>query len=188
MNGVAPPHQLRDAETTTAEALEALRPAGYPAGGWLVQAGAAALEHWYGFQIADLCALFQGAFRGAASALNRGSEMDPFNNLVDRHVAMRRMVWSVDVRPIEKLILLYALQYSDPADYEAPPEGILPFAWVRNVAELADWIGASVPEIKAALSFLHAKGFVEVGRHSATALDLTPNFEAIAAAFMAREG
>jgi hypothetical protein len=116
--------------------------------------------------------------------------MDPFNNLVDRHIAMRRMVWSVDVRPIEKLILLYAIQCSDPEgtppEYTLP-EGVPPFAPLRNVPELADWIGASVPATKAALSFLHAKGFL-VTVCPPSGLNLAPDFEAIAAAFMAREG
>jgi hypothetical protein len=109
------------------------------------------------------------------------------DDLNDRHQMMRRMVWSVDVRPIEKLILLYAIQYSDPADYDAPPEGIPPFASLRNVAELADWIGASVPATKAALSSLHAGGFL-VTVNPPSGLNLAPDFEAIAAAFVVREG
>jgi hypothetical protein len=118
-------------------------------------------------------------------------EMNPFNNLEDRHTAMRRMVWSVDVRPIEKLILLYAIQYSDPEGTppeHALPEGVFPFA-VARLAELADFIQAPVPETKAALAALQSRGLLSVGnfpsRHGMT---LTPDFEAIAASFMVREG
>lgn len=76
MSAVAPPARWADATNSNAASAGTRAAAGYPAGGWLVKADASRSETLEGFQIADLCALFQGAFRGAASALNRGSEMD----------------------------------------------------------------------------------------------------------------
>lgn len=115
--------------------------------------------------------------------------MDPFNNLKDRHAAMKRMIWSAEIRPIEKLIVVYALQYSDPTDYEAP-EGILPFAHVR-LAELADFIGASVSKTRDALAALEKLGIlqvIEINVDGIKGLNLVPDLDAIGDAFLKREG
>ena len=116
--------------------------------------------------------------------------MDPFNNRNDRHAAMWRMIWSADIRPIEKLIVVYVLQHSDPARWGDLPEDILPFAHVR-LAELADFIGASVSEVKTALSTLQVRGFleiIEINVDGRKGLNLIPGFDAIGDAFLKREG
>jgi hypothetical protein len=125
-----------------------------------------------------------GCFRS-----QQGSGMDPFNNLIDRHAAMKRMIWSAEIRPIEKLIVVFALQYSDPAEYPVP-EGILPFAHVR-LAELSDFIGASIPKTRDALSSLEKIGILQVTEiivDGIKGLNLSPDLDAIGDAFLKREG
>jgi hypothetical protein len=116
--------------------------------------------------------------------------MHDFDTPEGRCLAMRTMVWSIDLRAVEKLILLYAIHYSDPY-YGEPPEDGFPFVPVM-VAELADCVGATVPEIKKALSVLEARGFLKVilpasHRNSWKGLDLVPEFDAISRAFYDRE-
>ena len=63
MSGLAPPHERAEAETTTAEALQTLRPAGYPAGGWLVSVDTTHFEPLNGSEDACVRSLFQARFR-----------------------------------------------------------------------------------------------------------------------------
>lgn len=73
MSAVAPPAPWADAETTTAEALEALRPAGYPAGGWLVKVDTTHSEPWIGSENDRARSLFQAPIRLGRVHSQRGS-------------------------------------------------------------------------------------------------------------------
>lgn len=107
--------------------------------------------------------------------------MDP-NNLFDRHRMMRRMVWSLPLRPVEKLALIWALQFSEPADYDPPPDHDPVAAPMPD--ELAGWLCVSGAEVERALRNLSAYGYLDVERGADSGcLFLTPRFDAIARVF-----
>jgi hypothetical protein len=71
MMTLAEPPDRWDADTTTAEALEALRPAVDPIVGSMVIAEAPAMKPWIGFKDGCVLPKFQGAFQpGRVRSLN----------------------------------------------------------------------------------------------------------------------